>query len=174
MLIPENREGEALQLAVRAVGVYGPKWDRQPPAEARRGIERVLAEDALIVREAVVLEGHTEQLTSLAYRPDGSQLATGSEDHQVRLWDAATGRARATLDHEDSVFALSYSPDGSRLATASKDGAVRLWNPDEGSLMVSLRGPTDAPVGSLAFSSDGMYLVSGSQDGTIRVWGVMP
>ena len=34
MLIPENREGEALKLGVLAVGAYGPDWSRPPPPEA--------------------------------------------------------------------------------------------------------------------------------------------
>ena len=35
--------------------------------------------------------------TSVAYRPDGKQVATGSNDQTIRLWDPATGRESAFL-----------------------------------------------------------------------------
>ena len=45
----------------------------------------------------------------------------------VRLWDAATGEARATLKgHEFAVSAVAFSPDGKTLASGGGDGIVKL------------------------------------------------
>jgi WD40 repeat protein len=37
-------------------------------------------------------EGHSLGINGLSLSPDGSRLATGSDDHTVRLWDLATGK----------------------------------------------------------------------------------
>ena len=62
------------------------------------------------------------------FSPDGKQLASGSFDYTVRLWDVETGaRVRTLKGHGDSVFSVRFSPDGRQLASGSYDTTVRLW-----------------------------------------------
>lgn len=63
--------------------------------------------------------GHANEVTSLASRPDGAQLASSSKDGTVRLFDARTGRLRSEIRVTSAVFAVAFSPDGARLATGS-------------------------------------------------------
>ena len=75
------------------------------------------------------LTGHTGAVRALAVAPDGSWLASASNDDTVRIWDPDTGQARHTLTgHTSSVRALAVGPDGRWLASASDDRTVRIWN----------------------------------------------
>jgi hypothetical protein len=117
-----------------------------------------------------VLKGHTGPVNGVAFSPDGSRLATTSEDGTVRVWDPATGHPTITLEgHTGGVWGVAFSPDGRQLATASEDGTVRLWDPATGHPTTTLKGHTGG-VWGVAFSPDGRQLASASYDGTVRLW----
>lgn len=123
-------------------------------------------------RRIHVLRGHKERLTSVAYRPDGLQLATGSADRTARLWDSGTGRLLHELrGHTGEVAEIAYDPAGKYLLTASADGTLRLWDANTGEMVRELTGHTDR-VHAVTFVTDGQHALSGSADHTVRVWEV--
>jgi WD40 repeat protein len=60
----------------------------------------------------------------ISYSPDGSQIAGGSDDGIVHIWDAASGQEIQEFVQEGSVTSVDFSPDGSKLVSGSyeKDG----------------------------------------------------
>jgi WD40 repeat protein len=116
------------------------------------------------------LEGHTSYVKAVAFSPDGSLLASASNDHTVRLWNPSTGQeVQKPVGGTVSVDAVAFSPDGSLLASGSNDKTVRLWNPTTGQEVQKLEGHTDG-ARAVVFSPDGSLLASGSNDKTIRLW----
>src|SRR5262245_56574107 len=63
-----------------------------------------------------------EEVTSLAFSPDGRTLAVGHARGSLMLWDPATGEERQALHgHPDTVWSLAFRPDGKVLASGSRD-----------------------------------------------------
>src|SRR5262249_42004283 len=79
-------------------------------------------------QEVLTLKGHTGGVSSLSFSPDGTRLASGSQDRTVKIWDTTSGQEVLTLKgHADLVTAVCFSPDGTRLASASRDKTVKVW-----------------------------------------------
>ena len=65
----------------------------------------------------------------LAFSPDMTMFATGSQDRRVRLYDMSTGDIIATFDgHNHYVTSVSFTRNGETLASGSHDGTVLLWD----------------------------------------------
>jgi WD40 repeat protein len=111
-------------------------------------------------------------VTAIAFPPQGDLVATGHDDHVVRLWDLASEQTvREFRGHGQAVSALAFSPDGKTLATAGEDKVIRLWDVATGASRGSLVGHTDR-IPALAWRPDGRHLVSAGWDTTARVWDV--
>jgi WD40 repeat protein len=118
-----------------------------------------------------ILRPHGGVVWSVAFSPDGLQVAAGSADSVARIWDLRTGEVTNLIGHEGNVKRVAFSPDGSSVVTASEDKTARIWDVRTGRVLTSLSGHTDS-VESASFASDGKTVVTGGFDRTIRFWSV--
>lgn len=73
---------------------------------------------------------HGHHVTSAAFAPDGSRLATACTDRIVRVWSAHQPEADPLLlmGHESEVWSLAWHPQGRQIASGGRDGRVLLWD----------------------------------------------
>ncbi|KAF9271677.1 hypothetical protein BGZ88_005748 [Linnemannia elongata] len=121
-------------------------------------------------QEMFVMEGHNNDVKSVAFSPCGKHIASCSRDKTVRVWDSQTGECHFVLEgHTDGVMSVEYSPSGLWLVSGGSDGTIRLWNSETGELGIVL----DSSLGGvckLAFSPDGRWIASGHVNGRLQLW----
>ncbi len=118
-------------------------------------------------RPIATFKGHTDIVRSVAFSPDDTTLASGSDDGNIKLWNVLTGRNIATFDgHIGWVSSVAFSPDGTMLASGNL-GTARLWDILTRTNTVVIERNSGIP--SVAFSPDGTTLASGSADGTVTL-----
>lgn len=125
---------------------------------------------------------HTRWIRSLAISADGSAVASVGDDMRTRLWDAATGECRLTLEgyeektphgYPSMLYAVAFSADGKLLATGDRTGKVLVREVTSGEIVQSLETPvmytwdprarrhSIGGIRSVAFSADGTQLAVG-------------
>ncbi|KAI7976406.1 hypothetical protein EIK77_000231 [Talaromyces pinophilus] len=118
------------------------------------------------------LEGHSAQVSSIAFSPNGQTLASGSHDGTIKLWDTKTGSELQTLKgYSGWVHSISFSSDSQIVASSSGNCIIKLWDVKAGSELQILKGHS-AGIHSITFSSKGQILASGSFDHTIKFWDI--
>jgi len=128
------------------------------------------------------LKGHTVEISSLAFSPDGQRLASASGNifgvrpGELKVWDARTGEELLSLRGQGGFTSVAFSPDGKRIASGGGPGdpTVRVWDAQTGQEIMSLQGETrdDRHVTCVAFRADGKRLVSAYYGGPVKVWDV--
>jgi len=110
---------------------------------------------------------HDGEVNTIAFSPDGTLVASGSDDHAARVIDLA-GNVVRRIDETGAVNSVAISPDNALLLTGSGDGQTRLVRIATGADAVPAVHDA-APVTAVAFSPDGALLASAAWDGTVHL-----
>src|SRR5207237_108071 len=124
--------------------------------------------------------GHSDNVDTLAWSPDGKRIASGSDDETVQVWNAFDGKKANTHSGpakewwdwgRRAVHALAWSPDSQYIASGGTDGTVQIWRATDGKQILTYKGHSGGEtVNAIAWSPDGQRIASGSKDGTVQVW----
>jgi len=138
--------------------------------------------------ELALLQGHSGRVNSAKWSPDGTRIVTASDDHTVRIWDAATGSPIAILgdlhrkaticppdcrleDYIGPVTKADWSPDGTRILANLGNKFARVWDANRGRIVHNIYGAS----GTILWSPDGKQVLSFSPGGDLEdavyVWG---
>ena len=114
--------------------------------------------------------GHSMPVRCVAFNPDGTRVATGSDDSTIKLWDAVTGQEIGTLSpNHGQVNVVVFSPDGTRIASAGSDKTIKIHDVHSGKIFATLEGHENY-ITAVAFTPDGQQLVSVGIDATVKRW----
>jgi hypothetical protein len=123
--------------------------------------------DGALVR---TLTGHTDTVTSVAFSPDGSLMASGSGIAPFGCGVCRMGRWCApSQGTRDWVTSVAFSPDGSLIASGSGDTTIKLWRVSDGALVQTYDQETGTAVLSIQFSPNGQLFGYGRYDATVVV-----
>jgi transcriptional regulator with XRE-family HTH domain len=129
----------------------------------------IIVRDTDTSNRLFTLTGHTDLISSIAFSPDGSQLASSSFDDTAILWDLTNGKAIFTLKgHASPVESVAFSPDGKQVVTASDDMTAIIWDVTTGKQLITLTG--DAGMRGAIYNPDGTHIATANINGTANIW----
>lgn len=106
------------------------------------------------------IPAHRGGVLEIAFRPDGSEIATVSVDSTAQVWSLPECQRLRTLDgHSGAVMAVCYSPNGDVMATVDSLGFIRIWDADSGAMIGEPEGDLTGICKTLEFSPDGATLI---------------
>ena len=114
------------------------------------------------------MEGHEVAVRSVVFSPDGSRLASVSDDGKIKVWDVATKSQTVVLQNSVGARALDWSPDGKLLAAGLHDGTTNVWNV-EGVMVIRRFGGSDDTF-SVRFVADGSVLCGVGGEAKVILW----
>ncbi|MCU0878043.1 MAG: protein kinase [Pirellulaceae bacterium] len=173
-----EKKSDASPINLRAVGAVG--WSVALAPGGREFVTIGRDEARLWDRaghELAAFRPH-QDLTFAEFSHGGELVVTASLDSSVRIWDAASGQPRLTLDehtagslhgHQQPVNCAVFTPDDRYVLTGSEDGTVRQWDLSTMQVVRVIQA-NQLGITRLAITRNGEQLVTASRNGEAAIW----
>ncbi|PLB35874.1 WD40 repeat domain-containing protein [Aspergillus candidus] len=115
-------------------------------------------------------DGHTNNITGVAFHCEGKWMVTSSEDNTVKVWDTRTGSLQRNYAHKAPVNDVVIHPNQGELISGDRAGIVRVWDLGESVCTHQLIPEDDVAVHSVSVASDGSLLCAGNKKGNVYIW----
>lgn len=110
-------------------------------------------------------QGHSSEMTCIAYSSDGQFIATGGEDSKVKLWNTQSSFCFVTFsEHTSGVTGIQFSRNKKFLVSSSLDGTVRAFDVNRYRNFRTFTSPNPAQFSCVAVDYSGELVVAGGQD----------
>lgn len=119
------------------------------------------------------LVGMSQRIETLAYSPDGTQLAAsgGSPGRygEIQIWDAADNQLKMAAQFAtDTLFGVTWATDAKRVAFGCPDNSCRVISAENGQQQLKFDHHTDWVIG-VVFSLDDKNMVTVSRDRAVKL-----
>ncbi|KAJ3318325.1 TOR complex subunit lst8 [Boothiomyces sp. JEL0866] len=117
-------------------------------------------------------EGHTKNVTAVAFQSAGRWFVTGSEDGTIKIFDVRMPGIQRdyTPDPKSPVNDVIIHPNQGELISCDQNGSIRVWDLGENSCTHELLPDEETPVRSVSIASDGSLLVAANNKGYYYAW----
>ena len=119
----------------------------------------------------------SHRVVSVCFSSDGKQIASGSRDRTVKIWNASSGELQSTLNVDGRIFSVSFSPDGEFIAAGYgyPGNAIQIFKAQTGEKFQSPLTGHSERVNCVVFSPNGKVIASCSgqgymRDNSVRLW----
>jgi WD40 repeat protein/transcriptional regulator with XRE-family HTH domain len=117
--------------------------------------------------------GHSQGVFGIAISPDGTRLATLSDDETIKIWDTASNQELLSIPtgtmHKNLSRVISFSPDGKGLVTPAGGHLAKVWDVASGKELLTLNENAVEVLGA-AFRLDGKTIATASYPDVISLW----
>jgi len=119
----------------------------------------------------LLLTGHTDEVLTLKFSPNGSCLASGSSDESILVWRVSSLECENHMmlkGHRNSITEIQWTEDGENIVSCSPDYSVRIWDAWKGELKRKMKH--DSIVNSCFPAKKSNIIVSGDDEGIVNIW----
>jgi WD40 repeat protein/tetratricopeptide (TPR) repeat protein len=113
------------------------------------------------------LEGHYDDVNSVAFDQSGQRLISASEDNTVIVWDVERGKPYLKLYHGNSIIDAAFAADDIGIVTLSRDGSLRIYD-SAGALLEKLPGTAEPR--SMALDQSRSRAIVLDSTNTVQIW----
>lgn len=106
----------------------------------------------------LTFEGHTGNITGVAFHCEGKWMVTSSEDGTVKIWETRTGSIQRSYNHGCPANDVVIHPNQGEIISCDRSGSVRVWDLAENTCAHQLIPEEDVSVSSVTVASDGSLL----------------
>jgi target of rapamycin complex subunit LST8 len=110
----------------------------------------------------LTFEGHTNNVTGVAFHCEGKWMVTSSEDCTVKIWETRSGTIQRSYSHKYPVNDVVIHPNQGEIISCDRGGSVRIWDLAENNCSHELIPEEEVSVSSVTVASDGSTLCAGS------------